>query len=62
MSKTFNLKGINWEIRLALRRVGTVKNEIVVSDIGEIHEYLAKYSKVDAKEVKKIIIDDDHKH
>jgi len=58
---TFKLKGIMWEVGLALRRVGSIKNEIVVTDIGDIHEYLAKYSKMDAKEVKKVI-NDDHKH
>lgn len=57
---TFKLKGIIWEIKLALRRAGSIKNEIVVTDMEEIHEYLAKSNKMDAKEVKKVI-DDDHK-
>jgi len=55
---SFNLNGVTWEIRLALRRVGSVKNEIVVSDIGDIHAYLEKYHKMDKKEVKKVIDDD----
>ena len=51
----FKLKGITWEIRLALRRAQSVKNEIVVSDIKEIYEYLAKYEKMDEETVKKAI-------
>jgi len=56
---SFKLKGIMWEIRLVLRGVGNIKNDIIVNDIGDKHEYLAKYHKRDKKEVKKII-DDDH--
>ena len=57
----FKLKGIMWEIRLALRSVGSVKDEIVVKDIDEIHKYLAKYHRMDAEEVKKIIESHDGK-
>jgi len=57
---TFKLKGIMWEIRLALRSVGSVKNEIVVKDIDDIHKYLAKYNRMDKEEVKKIIESDAH--
>ena len=49
---TFKLKGIMWEIRLALKAVDSVKNEIVVKDMDEIITYLEKYHKgIDRKEV-----------
>ena len=57
----FKLQGIMWEIRLALRRVGSIKNDIVVDDIGAIHEYLAADHRMDKEAVKKII-DDCNEH
>lgn len=51
----FKLNGINWQIRLALKRADSVKNEIIVDDIGGIHEYLAKSNKMDREKVKEII-------
>ena len=53
----FKLKGSLWEIRLALRRVGTIKNEIIVDDIKDIPAYLAADHRMDKEEVKKIIHD-----
>ncbi len=55
MSFAFKLKGIDWQIMLALRRVGSIKNDIVVKDTDEIYNYLEKYSKLDAETVKKEI-------
>lgn len=48
-------------IYLALRRVGSVKNDLVTGDINEIYKYLAADERMDAEEVKKII-DDHHEH
>ncbi len=57
----FKLKGIEWQIRLALRRVGSVKNDIIVEEIEDVYTYLEKYSKVDADTVKtKVGFDREH--
>jgi len=58
--KDFKLRGVMYTIKLALRRVGSVKNEIVVSEMDELYEYLASANRMDAEEVKKVIGYDDH--
>ena len=60
--KDFKLRGVMYTIKLALRRVGSVKNEIVVSEMEEVYEYLAAANKMDEEEIRKIVEHDDHEH
>lgn len=51
----FKLNGTSWEIKLALKRTDSMKNEIVVSDIKDIHAYLEQREKMDRQKIKEII-------
>ena len=51
----FKLKGVMWQIKFALVRVESIKNDLIAPDMDSICEYLAKESRIDAKEVAKII-------
>jgi len=58
----FKLKGIMWEINLALRAVGSVKNEIVVKDMDDIVSYLEKYHKGISRDEVEIAVWSDREH
>ena len=62
MNKQFNIDGIMYEIKFALRRVGSVKNEIVVNDMEGMYEYLAEANRMDKKEIEKIVKHDDNQY